>query len=275
VHSSPDVQRPQDNVNPPQKPKFNIKRIKLLVRRPPPTVSNPRQRLPAPRYGASLEKFLSSYKILSGQDQNEAALERSAHHDAAILERIDEFRRQGRLLLSADGLAACGVSSAPNGKHTSAVIESKRDPDAWDHVMYAVTAQARTRKSHGRHVAAQIASKVQAYWDGYAAKKDKAKMQEEKRLRALAKSTVRMVTNEWKKAVFVCDISGRGFLSDLMVFFCFLIAYSGTRAPTNRGRGNASRTRALGRYSGSIRAYIGDAARGPSEGRPFSNVRAI
>jgi helicase SWR1 len=45
---------------------------------------------------------------------------------------------------------------------------------------------------------------VQGYWDGHALREDKAKAQEERRLKALAKATIKMVTREWKKAVFVC-----------------------------------------------------------------------
>lgn len=61
----------------------------------------------------------------------------------------------------------------------------------------------RNKQASGRQIAAQIASKIQAYWDGQATKKDKLKLQEDRRLRALAKATIKMVTNEWKKAVFV------------------------------------------------------------------------
>jgi helicase SWR1 len=43
---------------------------------------------------------------------------------------------------------------------------------------------------------------MQSYFDGLEMKRLKAKELEEKRLRNLAKSTMRMVIAEWKKAVF-------------------------------------------------------------------------
>ena len=59
------------------------------------------------------------------------------------------------------------------------------------------------KKPLGRQIAAQIASKVQAYFDGLETKKLKAKEVEERRLRNLAKSTMKLVISEWKKAVYV------------------------------------------------------------------------
>lgn len=176
-------------------PKFNITRIKLIVRRPPSTLTNPRQRPPAPRFGASLDKFLSSYTTYNDQDFTEDALEEMARNDAALLDRIDKFRRQGRLLPEQDvGLGVMGTATGTG---------HKRGGDLWDQVVEDVTARGRLKRNGGRQIASQIASKVQAYWDGYALREDKAKAQEERRLRALAKATIKMVTNEWKKAVFV------------------------------------------------------------------------
>jgi len=107
--------------------------------------------------------------------------------------RIEAFRKQGRLL-----------DASVNGVDSKLpFVEPKRNPDPWDHIVYTITTRVRGRRNNGRHISSQIASKIQAYWDGYAARKDKARLQEEKRLRALAKSTIKMVTSEWKKAVFV------------------------------------------------------------------------
>jgi hypothetical protein len=87
---------------------------------------------------------------------------------------------------------------------------------------------------NGKHVAGQIATKVQGYWDGYAAKKDRAKVMEEKRLRALAKSTVKMVITEWKKAVFVC---ASYIVSSFSERSSVRIAYPGTGTDEDGGRG--------------------------------------
>ena len=77
--------------------------------------------------------------------------------------------------------------------------------DQWDDVINAVIRrkEANSKIQSGRQITSQIVSKIQAYWDAQEARKDKIRLQEEKRLRALAKATIKMVTNEWKKAVFV------------------------------------------------------------------------
>ena len=181
--------------------KSSITRIKLIVRRPPPLISHPRQRPPPPRFGSSLHKFLSSYTTYNDQDFTEEALEDIARKDSIVLDRIDDFRRQGRLLPDLDSEPGSGLMSTATG------TTHKRGPDLWDHVVEEVVARARVRRNgnggKGRQIASQVASKVQGYWDGYALREDKAKVQEERRLRALAKATIKMVTGEWKKAVFV------------------------------------------------------------------------
>jgi helicase SWR1 len=122
-----------------------------------------------------------------------------ARKDSIILDRIDDFRRQGRLLPEFD--VDSGVMSTATG------TTHKRGPDLWDHIVEEVVARARAKRNgnggRGKQVASQVASRVQGYWDGYALREDKAKAQEERRLRALAKATIKMVTGEWKKAVFV------------------------------------------------------------------------
>jgi helicase SWR1 len=182
--------------------KSGITRIKLIVRKPPPLISHPRQRPPAPRFGSCLKKFLSSYTTINDQDFSEEALEHMARNDSIILDRIDDFRRRGRLLLlDFDGDSGSAVMSTATG------TTHKRGPDIWDHIVEEVVARAHARRNgnggRGKQVAAQIARSVQGYWDGHALREDKAKAQEERRLRALAKATIKMVTAEWKKAVFV------------------------------------------------------------------------
>jgi hypothetical protein len=59
----------------------------------------------------------------------------------------------------------------------------------------------------GPEIAATIAAKVRTYWDVQNAKEGRVKLQQEKQLRVLAKATLKLVIAEWKKAVFVSDIS--------------------------------------------------------------------
>jgi helicase SWR1 len=180
----------------------SIKRVKLLVRRPPPMISNPRQKPSPPKYGGSLPTFLSSYHSLNDQDVDEDDIERMVHNDVILIDRIEALRQQGRLLTSNND-----VLGSTNSVGKSLVVDSKRSPDAWDHIVQAVMVQLRWRRNYGRQISSQIASKIQAYWDGYAARQDKVRLQEEKRLRALAKTTIKLVTSEWKKAVFVCTFN--------------------------------------------------------------------
>ncbi|KAJ7721528.1 SNF2 family N-terminal domain-containing protein [Mycena metata] len=56
--------------------------------------------------------------------------------------------------------------------------------------------------ARGALIAAQVASKIQGYWDGEAAKVEKGRVVEERRLRGVAKSVGKLVLGEWKKAVW-------------------------------------------------------------------------
>lgn len=191
----PPPPEPQDT------PRTKIRRIKLLVRRPPPLMSNPGQRPPPARCNASITTFLSSYTTVNGQDLDPKTVNIQAKKEAILLERVDSMRRQGRYVPSIEydeaELSADIATNANLKRPTS---------DAWDDCIEDVIAygqQTKSKRGLGRQIAAQIAGKVKAYWDGQAAKQDKAKTQEERKLRALVKATIKMVTAEWKKAVFV------------------------------------------------------------------------
>jgi helicase SWR1 len=199
-HGQTSISLYSGHFNEPSLAKSGITRIKLIVRKPPPLVSNPRQWPPAPRFGSSLEKFLSSYTTYNDHDFTEEALEDMARNEGIILDRIDDFRRQGRLLLEFDIDSGSAVMSTATG------TAHKRGPDLWDHIVEEdriveeVVVRARARRNgnggRGKHIAAQVASRIQGYWDGYAQREDKAKVQEERRLRALAKATIKMVMGE-------------------------------------------------------------------------------
>ncbi|KDQ28332.1 hypothetical protein PLEOSDRAFT_1112957 [Pleurotus ostreatus PC15] len=180
-------QQPNTNV------KLNIKRIKLLVRRPPPTISHPRQR-PAPaRFNTSVSALLTSYRTLNDRELNHEAFEQSASADAEIHERVELFRKQGRFIPGTDVLFG---TTPQEGSFTT---PQRTTNDIWDEVVADATAagRARLKKSTGKTISALI----QGYWDAQASKKDRAKVLEERRLRALAKATVRLVANEWKRVL--------------------------------------------------------------------------
>lgn len=77
----------------------------------------------------------------------------------------------------------------------------------------------------GRAVAAQVAGKVRAYWEAKAAREDKFRMQEERRLRTLAKTTIKMVVAEWKKAVYVSLSSSPPVLLGMYIWKVLLMIF--------------------------------------------------
>jgi helicase SWR1 len=202
---------------------LKVKRVKLVVRRPPPPITNPRQRPPPPKHNSSLREFLSSYVTYYGQDVGASTLQQHVATDAALFERIDLFRRQGRFIPGTDALFGFNVDT-----QSPFATPLRTAKDLWDNVIEAVIrrSEAKSKVPSGREIAAQVASKVRAYWDAQEAKKDKVRVQEERRLRTLAKATIKIVTNEWKKAVFVSFL----FSQYNHCFDCWcLVAYSRTR----------------------------------------------
>jgi helicase SWR1 len=123
-----------------------------------------------------------------------STLEDLAKHDAAILEKREKLRKEGRLVLGFEG-----DPSKPGDAEAEL-----RSGDAWESVVDAVVSKDRTRSNQDRHsVTSQIVTKIKAYWDDQGLKQEKLRALEEKRLKALAKDTIRLVTNEWKRAVMV------------------------------------------------------------------------
>ncbi|KAI0067575.1 hypothetical protein BV25DRAFT_1904841 [Artomyces pyxidatus] len=175
-------------------PTSSIKRIRLIVREPIPSFTNPKQKASPPLFGKSLTALLSAYHTLEGPEVELPRLDEVARKDAAFMEQVSALRKQGRLLLRAD-LASAADRNVPSP-------EQQRGIDIWDHIIEAVRNRRQQSDITGRDIAASIASKVRAYWDVQNAKEGKVKLQEEKRLRALAKATMKMVISDWKKAVF-------------------------------------------------------------------------
>ncbi|KAI0686705.1 SNF2 family N-terminal domain-containing protein [Cytidiella melzeri] len=169
------------------------RRVKLIVRRPPPLYSNPRQKPPRPQFGSSIDSYLKSYIAPEGQELNGDAYNEAVKKQLMIWRQVDALRRQGRML------------HRPPDNHFSSDSQAKgpqRTPDLWDQVITEVKERSRIRYPVGKHVAAQVAGRIRSYWDAQAVKDEKTKAQEEKRLRALAKATIRLVTAKWKEAVF-------------------------------------------------------------------------
>ncbi|OSX61706.1 hypothetical protein POSPLADRAFT_1046989 [Postia placenta MAD-698-R-SB12] len=176
----------------------SVKRIKLIVRPPDPVYTHPGQIPPTAKHDQSLVKLLSSYTVLDDNDVDAATVEQLVQRAAAFWDRVDSLQKQGRFFPHAMGIGenTSGLS------HSADASASRQSRDLWSHVVDAMRSRALSRPINGRQVAAQVASRVRAYWESRALKQDKVKVQEEKRLRALAKATIKFVIVEWKKAVF-------------------------------------------------------------------------
>lgn len=170
-----------------------IRRVKLIVRAPEPVYTNPKQKPSPPTFEKSITSALASYTRLENDDVDETVLDQAARERAALLERVYALRQQGRMLLSAED-AGSALQRQPTDPRTPG-------SDPWDHVLDAI--RVRQRETSGPEITATIAAKVRTYWDLQNAKEGRVRVQHEKQLRALAKSTLKLVVAEWKKAIFV------------------------------------------------------------------------
>ncbi|KAH0829138.1 putative helicase SWR1 [Lanmaoa asiatica] len=166
--------------------------------------TNPRQKPAPPKFGSNLTDFLSSFMSLDEQEQSLETLETLAQKEAVLREKIERLHKQGRSwrLGKATPVPVLAITANPN------VRDLRRSKDVWEHIVETIVHRGRHGGGgggflvRGRQVAAQMANRIQAYWDQSVVREDKARVQEEKRVRALAKATVKMVVAEWKKAVF-------------------------------------------------------------------------
>ena len=172
-----------------------VRRIKLIVKPPQPTLSSPAQKPPPPMYGGSMTAYLSSYSAPEGIDLDNVGLRELYRDELTIWRKYDSLRRQGRMLYRPP-------DELPSHEELLE-LETRRQPDVWDVIIDAVKARAREPLPDGRVVAAQIAGQVQVYLASKKQRDSKVKTQEDKRLRLLAKATGRTVMAEWKKAVAV------------------------------------------------------------------------
>ncbi|THH07869.1 hypothetical protein EW145_g3092 [Phellinidium pouzarii] len=177
-----------------------IRRVRLIVREPPPTISSPSQRPRPAMYGRSLSALLASYVELEGKEQNESYLNQAALRSAKTMERIIALRREGRLL-----------KNVKDYRDSSAPTHHPRD------IWAAVVAEACTRRNafvvparapplprfgRGGILAAAVSARMRVHWENVLGRKNRDALVEERRLRALAKSILRLVLDEWKKVVF-------------------------------------------------------------------------
>ncbi|KAF9073555.1 SNF2 family N-terminal domain-containing protein [Rhodocollybia butyracea] len=176
-------------------PSSPIKRIKLIVRRPIPLISSPLQRPPVPKHNYSLSDFLSSYTTDGFEEAPPDVLTERARSQAQLLERAQKLRKEGHLLVDSSVLQLSPAELAQSQRTSS---------DIWHHCIedVGVYLELKSEESSGKEITGQISKAMQLYWDDQAVKGEKLKAREERRLKALAKATIKMVTAEWKRAVF-------------------------------------------------------------------------
>ncbi|EJF57158.1 hypothetical protein DICSQDRAFT_149972 [Dichomitus squalens LYAD-421 SS1] len=157
--------------------KHPIPRVKLLVRRPPPTYTHPGQKPPAPQYNGSLDALLSSFTYRDGAEVSSSELAASLSDELALWRKIDSLRKQGRL-----------------PERSAYEFRDIQPQDAWAAIVREVERPG-TRFVDGREMAGNVAGKVRKYWE----MENRA---EEARVKGLARAAMRMVVGQWKKAVY-------------------------------------------------------------------------
>lgn len=176
------------------------------MRRPPPAFSNPNQRPPRPKFNTSLNALLTSYITVDadGENVDRVKLEQEAVEEAKLRNRVAKLRREGRLVSQPVSHQEADDSEMEVDEDTDYTPPQRTSKDMWDIVVQDVIArhQAKPRRSAAKVVTSSIASRVQAHFETLAGKRLKAKEAEERRLRNLAKMTMKMVIGEWRKVVF-------------------------------------------------------------------------
>ncbi|KAH6910316.1 helicase SWR1 [Coprinopsis sp. MPI-PUGE-AT-0042] len=188
-------------------PPTHVKRVTLTIRKPPPTYTNFLQIPPPPFYNGSLTQMLKAFKTTGGKEVNGQTYRKKLQSETALRNKEYAFRLEGRFIPGTDVLFGTKLD-IDTPLPTPYEPPSRTTTDHWDTVVEAVIATAKSKPSRskkgsfGQQVAKQVASCVQGYWAAQNARNAKSKLQEEKRLRTLAKSTIKEVVAAWKQAVF-------------------------------------------------------------------------
>ncbi|TCD66274.1 swr1 complex component [Steccherinum ochraceum] len=178
-----------------------IRRVKLIVRRPPPVYSHYAQRPPPAKHGASISAFLDSYESADGQDLTPGSKQTSVSQKATFWAQVDGLRKAGRLpfLPYLDGI------DDDTGRYVrGSTPQPEREPDLWDAVVEEVV-NGSGELINTEEGARKVAYCVHAHWAsrglvdiGGPPEMRKGELQ---RLKAMAKSTAAMVIHRWKEAL--------------------------------------------------------------------------
>ena len=174
-----------------------VRRVKLIVRKPPPVYSHPRQRPNRPQHGSSVTSALSSYTFWG---DNVLSLEQT---DTVLSEktnfwsRVDQFRREGRL----DFLPYLDSIDETTGRYVrGSTPNPKRKRDMWDDVVDDVV-NGKGRPVNSVAMAGEVAMKVDQHWQTRRPRVEQ--MQVPTNPQALAKYMADSVLRRWMAAVLV------------------------------------------------------------------------
>lgn len=184
-----------------KKVQLKVKRLKLIVRTPPPLISHSKHILAPTQFGGSLTMFLNSYNALDSDDLSVSTLHKMASHDAEVLNHLERLKQSGRLLPQFEPEFDSTIAEQNGASGTA------RGRDVWDIIVSDVKERYKRRFTSAQG-AAHAAKCIRENQKELANASDRAHAAEEKRLRALAKATMKLVSDEWKKAVFVRIVSG-------------------------------------------------------------------
>lgn len=158
---------------------------------------------PQSRFDQSLSKYFSSWHTSGDiigttgewQELSQAELLQRDEREAALYSRIDELRSEGLLQSREEALKR---------SHQNRAREAIRTNNYWDSILSQIGPrqyQQRVELRNKIQMTKRVARMIQTYWDEKLGRGEKQRKIEERRVRALAKWTVREVRKEWKLAV--------------------------------------------------------------------------
>jgi helicase SWR1 len=171
-----------------------IKRVKLIVRPPPPLVSNPEQRPGRLLYNGRLNTLLKSFVILSEDVLTPQDVQRMVQEEASVREKGRDMRLRGLLRPSF-------LSEQDDGEDFP---YSTTPHDTWAAVVASVIEQYSTRSTalSSEKACQNVAGLVFAHSQENENEALAQERAEERRLVRLAKTVANLVIAEWRKAVF-------------------------------------------------------------------------
>ena len=183
----------QNGVAPPIPPvKHPIPRVRLIVRKPPEMLSHPLQKPPPKQFGGSVDALLASFTFRGHFEAGAEEIDADLAKELALWRQVDALRREGRMV-----------------ERSSYEFRGAPARDAWAEIVREVE-RAGPKFVDGREMARNVAGKVEKHWQ----MENKV---EEARMKGVARSTLNMVLNQWRKAVYVsatlCGADAHGLTS--------------------------------------------------------------